>query len=284
MTTHASHQTVRLSQGKHRDPDHGACVMELASMLAAEPFSDRPRCVDPVIAGFLRTYNDGIDDRRRQDLYPLAAEVVGSRSVSSVQAERAQMCLRWAQDRYDARRRGARRLLPLRPLLPDGRLGCVIGDVAGVVESPAYAIFAMNKTLQKLDSREFGGGGSAIAVYNASQPFTDAKPALKWDGEWHITIEVFRDLGTAFAACLVLIYVLMVGWFRSFLTPMMKHLGLVLRWRGMPQKASKRILFVPRAGNAAGSNPRDPTQGWKALPESGKRNCIVLRNIWVFRR
>ena len=43
---------------------------------------------------------------------------------------------------------------------------------------------------------------------------------MKWDGEWHITIEVFRDLGLAFAAVLVLIYVLMVGWFRSFLTPM----------------------------------------------------------------
>ena len=43
---------------------------------------------------------------------------------------------------------------------------------------------------------------------------------MKWDGEWHITIEVFRDLGSAFAAVLVLIYVLMVGWFRSFLTPL----------------------------------------------------------------
>src|ERR687896_348334 len=60
--TSVSHQTVRLSQGKHRGPDHGACVMELSSMLAGEAFSDRPRCVDPVIAGFLRTYNDGIDD------------------------------------------------------------------------------------------------------------------------------------------------------------------------------------------------------------------------------
>ena len=96
----------------------------------------------------------------------------------------------------------------------------VIGDVAGVVESPVYAIFAMNKALQKLDTGEFGGDGSTIAIYNASQPFTDAKPAMKWDGEWHITIEVFRDLGLAFAAVLVLIYVLMVGWFRSFLTPL----------------------------------------------------------------
>ena len=91
--TQVSHQTVRLSQGKHRGPDHGACVMELSSMLAGEPFSDRPRCVDPVIAGFLRTYNDGIDERRRQDLYPLAAEVVGTRAVAGVQAERARMCL-----------------------------------------------------------------------------------------------------------------------------------------------------------------------------------------------
>src|SRR3954471_4832021 len=114
--THASHQTVRLSQGKHRDPEHGACVMELSSMLAGEPFSDRPRCVDPVIAAFLRTYNDGLDDSRRQDLYPLAAEVVGTRTVASVQAERARMCLRWAQSRHGAGKRSARRLLPPRPL------------------------------------------------------------------------------------------------------------------------------------------------------------------------
>jgi hypothetical protein len=128
--TPASHQTVRLSQGKHRDPDHGACVMELASMLAGEPFSDRPRCVDPVIAGFLRTYNDGIDEERRQDLLPLAAEAVGSRTTAGVQAERARMCLRWAQHRHVERRRGARRLLPGRQLLPDARLG---DDAAGTL-------------------------------------------------------------------------------------------------------------------------------------------------------
>ncbi|MEI8038921.1 MAG: efflux RND transporter permease subunit [Verrucomicrobiota bacterium] len=95
----------------------------------------------------------------------------------------------------------------------------VIGDVAGVVESPVYAILEMNKALAKLDTREFGGSGAALKVLNASMPFSDAEPSLKWDGEWHITIEVFRDLGSAFAACLILIYVLMVGWFRSFITP-----------------------------------------------------------------
>ena len=96
----------------------------------------------------------------------------------------------------------------------------VIGDVAGVVESRVYAILNMNKALQALDTREFGGNGAALKIHNAAQPFTDDQPAMKWDGEWHITIEVFRDLGTVFAAVLVLIFILMVGWFRSFLTPL----------------------------------------------------------------
>jgi multidrug efflux pump subunit AcrB len=96
----------------------------------------------------------------------------------------------------------------------------VIGDVAGAIESPVYAITRMNAELKKLDTREFGGDGSELKILNATMPFTDSQPAMKWDGEWHITIEVFRDLGAAFGACLVLIYVLMVGWFRSFLTPL----------------------------------------------------------------
>ncbi len=96
----------------------------------------------------------------------------------------------------------------------------VIGDVAGVVESPVYAILKMNKALRALDTREFGGTGAPLRIYNAAQPFTDDQPAMKWDGEWHITIEVFRDLGSAFAAVCVLIFILMVGWFRSFVTPL----------------------------------------------------------------
>ncbi|MBV6498540.1 MAG: Multidrug resistance protein MdtB [Prosthecobacter sp.] len=95
----------------------------------------------------------------------------------------------------------------------------VIGDVAGVVESPVYAIFQMNEALSRLDTREFGGSGARLKVLNAAMPFSDSEPSMKWDGEWHITLEVFRDLGAAFGACLILIYVLMVGWFRSFLTP-----------------------------------------------------------------
>jgi len=96
----------------------------------------------------------------------------------------------------------------------------VIGDVAGVVESPVYAILKMNHALRAHDTREFGGTGAKLKIYNAVQPFTEDRPAMKWDGEWHITIEVFRDLGTAFAAVCVLIFILMVGWFRSFITPL----------------------------------------------------------------
>ncbi len=84
-----THQTVRLSTGKHTSPEKGACVIELASMLADEPFSDHPRSVCPVIAALLRRYNDSLDDRRRQDLYPYAAKVVGSRG--SVRLEHARV-------------------------------------------------------------------------------------------------------------------------------------------------------------------------------------------------
>src|SRR4051812_3696389 len=68
MPTEPTHQTVRLSRGKHSSPAQGVCVMELASMLAGESFNDRPACVDPVIGGLLRAYNDNVDGERRQDL------------------------------------------------------------------------------------------------------------------------------------------------------------------------------------------------------------------------
>lgn len=96
----------------------------------------------------------------------------------------------------------------------------VTGDVAGVKESPVYAILEMNKKLEALDATRFGATEPELKILNAKLPFLDVEPSMKWDGEWHITIEVFRDLGIAFAAVLVLIYILMVGWFKSFVTPL----------------------------------------------------------------
>ncbi|MBL9209677.1 MAG: efflux RND transporter permease subunit [Opitutaceae bacterium] len=93
-------------------------------------------------------------------------------------------------------------------------------DVAGVVESPAYAMFGIDRAIRALDARKYGGAQAALPIYHLNVPLDDLAPALKWDGEWHITLEVFRDLGLAFAAVLVLIAMLMVGWFRSYVTPL----------------------------------------------------------------
>jgi multidrug efflux pump subunit AcrB len=91
----------------------------------------------------------------------------------------------------------------------------VTADVAGAAESPVYAILAMNRAISALKLPE----GYAFEIYNAKQPLDSNRYAMKWDGEWHITYEVFRDLGLAFAAVLLLIYILVVGWFQSFVTP-----------------------------------------------------------------
>ncbi|OPL16449.1 MAG: multidrug transporter AcrB [delta proteobacterium ML8_D] len=92
----------------------------------------------------------------------------------------------------------------------------VIGDVAGVKESPVYAILEMKKKINAITLRE----GYKITQHTANIPQSDRKYAMKWDGEWHITYEVFRDLGIAFGVVLVLIFVLVVGWFQSYSTPL----------------------------------------------------------------
>jgi len=92
----------------------------------------------------------------------------------------------------------------------------VTADVAGAMESPVYAVLATGSKIGDIRMPE----GYSIEQYTAHQPTDEARYAMKWDGEWHITYEVFRDLGLAFAAVLVLIYVLVVGWFQSFITPL----------------------------------------------------------------
>jgi multidrug efflux pump subunit AcrB len=96
----------------------------------------------------------------------------------------------------------------------------VTADAAGAVESPAYAMFAADREIRALDARRFGAAEAKLPIYHLNLPTDSQSPALKWDGEWHITLEVFRDLGLAFAAVLVLIAMLMVGWFRSYVTPL----------------------------------------------------------------
>ncbi|MBS2028121.1 MAG: efflux RND transporter permease subunit [Deltaproteobacteria bacterium] len=91
----------------------------------------------------------------------------------------------------------------------------VFGDLAKQIESPVYALSALNAKLDDLEHAT----GEHIERYGLSHPLDTEHRSLKWDGEWHVTLEVFRDLGLAFAAVLVLIFVMVVGWFESFSVP-----------------------------------------------------------------
>jgi multidrug efflux pump subunit AcrB len=117
----------------------------------------------------------------------------------------------------------------------------VTADVAGTIESPVYAILQMNRALGEMRLPE----GYGLEIYNTQQPFDSSKYAMKWDGEWHITYEVFRDLGIAFAAVLVLIYILVVGWFQSFITPMTIMLAIPFSLVGiLPAHAGMGAFFT----------------------------------------
>ena len=121
------------------------------------------------------------------------------------------------------------------------RVVYVTGDVAGAEESPVYAILKMNKGIRRLVLPD----GSHLAIYNSVQPESTASYSMKWDGEWQITIEVFRDLGVAFAAVLVLIYVLVVGWFKSFTVPLAIMIPIPLTLIGiLPAHATLGAFFT----------------------------------------
>jgi len=96
------------------------------------------------------------------------------------------------------------------------RVVYVTADVAGAIESPVYAIQKLWPELASMELPE----GYAMQQHTARLPASIERYALKWDGEWHITYEVFRDLAIAFAAVLVLIYMLVVAWFQSFVSPL----------------------------------------------------------------
>jgi multidrug efflux pump subunit AcrB len=106
-------------------------------------------------------------------------------------------------------REGSRIRKDLRPAI------YVTGDVAREIESPVYAILDMNRKIEAIRVN-----GASVGIYNAVPPESLGETAIKWDGEWQVTIEVFRDLGLAFAIVLLLIYVLVVGWFQSFTIPL----------------------------------------------------------------
>jgi multidrug efflux pump subunit AcrB len=114
------------------------------------------------------------------------------------------------------------------------RVSYVIGDVQGKFDSPVYAMMDLNSGLDKLTLPEpTPESQKKPDVLFTSQPETNDRWSVKWDGEWQITYEVFRDMGIAFAIVLVLIFTLVVGWFQSFKTPFIIMLPIPLTLIGI---------------------------------------------------
>lgn len=109
------------------------------------------------------------------------------------------------------------------------RVVYVTADMAGALESPVYAILGMNEKLQKMKMPK----GYKVNELYLEQPTDESDFTVKWDGEWQITLEVFRDLGVAFLVVIVIIYMLIVGWFQNFKTPMVMMLAIPLSLIGI---------------------------------------------------
>ncbi len=117
----------------------------------------------------------------------------------------------------------------------------VYGDVAGRFEAPVYAILELEKRLAEIITPL----GEELEIIATSMPEDSTRYIMKWDGEWHITYEVFRDMGIAFAVVMVLIYVLMVGWFKSFITPVIIMVPIPLTLVGiLPAHGIFNVFFT----------------------------------------
>ncbi len=128
----------------------------------------------------------------------------------------------------------------------------------------------MQKDIDKIQLPD----GSRIEQLAAHQPWSEAKPSIKWDGEWHITYEVFRDLGIAFGAVMILIYVLVVAWFRNFTTPLVIMAPIPLTLIGiLPGHALFGAFFTATS-----------MIGFIALAGIIVRNSIILIDFTELRR
>lgn len=146
----------------------------------------------------------------------------------------------------------------------------VTADVAGQIEAPVYAILKMQKEIDAISTPD----GQKIEVLASRQPWSEDHIGMKWDGEWHITYEVFRDLGIAFGAVMVLIYILVVAWFRDLTTPLVIMAPIPLTLIGiLPGHALFGAFFTATS-----------MIGFIALAGIIVRNSIILIDFAVLRR
>lgn len=109
------------------------------------------------------------------------------------------------------------------------RVVYVLADMAGGLESPVYAILGINEKLQEIELPK----GYKLNELYMEQPTDESEFTVKWDGEWQITLEVFRDLGAAFLVVIIAIYMLIVGWFQNFKTPLVMMVAIPLSLVGI---------------------------------------------------
>jgi len=146
----------------------------------------------------------------------------------------------------------------------------VTADVAGEIEAPVYAILKMQEEIANLPTPD----GQKIEVLASRQPWSEEHIGMKWDGEWHITFEVFRDLGIAFGAVMVLIYILVVAWFKDFTTPLVIMAPIPLTLIGiLPGHAAFGAFFTATS-----------MIGFIALAGIIVRNSIILIDFAEMKR
>ena len=109
------------------------------------------------------------------------------------------------------------------------RVVYVLADMAGKLESPVYPILGMKNRLKEI---QLPAGYSMNELY-IGQPKSEDNFTIKWDGEWQITMEVFRDLGIAFLGVLIIIYILIVSWFQDFKAPLVMMVAIPLSLIGI---------------------------------------------------
>ena len=146
----------------------------------------------------------------------------------------------------------------------------VTADVAGEIEAPVYAILKMQQEIDNIPTPD----GKKIEVLASRQPWSEEHIGMKWDGEWHITFEVFRDLGIAFGAVMVLIYILVVAWFKDFTTPLVIMAPIPLTLIGiLPGHAAFGAFFTATS-----------MIGFIALAGIIVRNSIILIDFAEMKR
>lgn len=161
--------SVRLEPGRHRSPDDGVCVVELASVIGGERFTDRPRCVDPVIGAFLRGWNDGVGYADRQRLAPYASLVVDTGGHRRISRLRRDICLSYAGAKLD---RGPLRRVAAR-LRMRTRIAWVVGMFPAIWLKEGAGAYAARACFARGGSEEaFALLDRLLAVGSSHSPAT----------------------------------------------------------------------------------------------------------------